>query len=391
MAGSDNATIHWSKVICKEPGNYLLAATMACTPDGELLVLFSGDRQQHVCPYGKIQMVRSQDGGEAWSEPETIINTPLDDHDSSILVLRSGTIIVSCLTLANWYRKPLSRTGEPPEMVDAWLRHAAKVPAEAMARWRGCWTRRSADGGHTWEPAVDGKAFAPHGPIELTDGRLIYAAYTWPSALKGLDSPYDDPSIDAGETETVAVESTDEGRSWRIIGKIPVPTADAEGRNFSEPHVVESADGRLICLARHHPAGKAGPDFKRSVELRTTGDFYLRQSESTDGGRTWSEAQKTPIWGYPPHLLRLHNEDILVSYSHRRPPYGQRACLSHDRGRTWDIDNEIVLRDDASTPSRDFGYPATVELEPNEFLTVYYQPETAGEKPCIQATRWSLK
>ena len=116
----------------------------------------------------------------------------------------------------------------------------------------------------------------------------------------------------------------------------------------------------MVCLSRYEPPD---PQLRpEEVRDRANGDWYLRQSESTDGGRTWSEAQKTPIWGYPPHLLRLHNEDMLVTYGHRRPPYGQRACLSHDGGRTWDIDNEIVLRDDAAPPGRDLGYPATVEL-----------------------------
>ena len=389
MVGS--ATIHWSKVICKQPGNYMFTGTIGRKSDGELLVVFSGDREQHVCPFGKTQMVRSRDGGETWSTAETINNTPIDDRDTGITVLRSGTIVLAWLAVANWDRRVLSRAGDPPEMLDAWERHRDKTPAEAFARWRGYWTRRSTDGGRTWEPAVDAKAFAPHGPIELEDGRLLYASYTWPSALKGLRSPNEDPSIEVGDTETVAVESTDEGRSWEIIGKIPVPTMDRIDRvNFSEPHVVEAADGRLVCLSRNHPESKSDSELAGTVASRVAEDWYMRQSESTDGGRTWSEAKKTPIWGYPPHLLRLHNDDILVSYGHRKPPFGQRACLSHDGGRTWDIDNEIVLRNDAAAPGRDLGYPSTVEIEPNEFVTVYYQPETLGEKPCIQATRWSL-
>ena len=34
-------TIHWSKPICKEPGNYLGWGTIAKTDTGELLVVFS--------------------------------------------------------------------------------------------------------------------------------------------------------------------------------------------------------------------------------------------------------------------------------------------------------------------------------------------------------------
>ena len=72
----------------------------------------------------------------------------------------------------------------------------------------------------------------------------------------------------------------------------------------------------------------------------------MRQTESADGGRTWTETHSTPILGYPPYLLLLASGAILVSYGRRVSPMGQRACLSHDGGVTWDVENEIVLRDD---------------------------------------------
>ena len=96
----------------------------------------------------------------------------------------------------------------------------------------------------------------------------------------------------------------------------------------------------------------------------------------------------TPMWGYPPHLVRLHSGDLLATYGVRRSPYGQRGCISHDGGKSWDIDNEIILRDDA--PNGDLEYPATIELEPGELLTIYYQIDQPGEKTSLIATRWSL-
>ena len=42
-------------------------------------------------------------------------------------------------------------------------------------------------------------------------------------------------------------------------------------------------------------------------------------------------------------------------------------------------------------PGWDLGYPATVEMEPGELLTVYYQIALPAHKPSIQATRWSLE
>ena len=56
-----------SFVICRQPGRYIGWPTIARTAQGELLVVFSGDREAHVCPFGKTQLVRSRDGGKTWS------------------------------------------------------------------------------------------------------------------------------------------------------------------------------------------------------------------------------------------------------------------------------------------------------------------------------------
>lgn len=358
MSERVRATVHWSKAICKEPGNYIGWPTIARRAGGELLAVFSGDREEHVCPFGKSQMVRSHDGGETWSAPETINNTPLDDRDAGIVVLDSGAIVMSWFTGGTGKNAERHRKRYPDHVVDAWVRHCDKISDEARRQWHGHWTRRSTDGGYTWEPAVDSIASSPHGPIELKDGRLLYVG-----------------NADADGRSLVCVESTDEGQSWRQIGTIPRSERDKHGEAYSEPHPVELPDGRLVCLWRYQPDGSF--------------DNYMRQTESADGGRTWSVTHPTPMWGGPPHMVLLRGGDLLATYGHRRPAFGQRACLSHDGGLTWDSDNEIILRDDAA--NGDLGYPASVELEPGELLTVYYQIDRPGEKASLMATRWSLE
>ncbi len=361
MIGSVRPKVAWSRVICKQPGNYIGWPSIARADSGELLAVFSGDREAHFCPYGKTKLVRSVDEGETWSGAETINNTPLDDRDAGILVLRSGAIVVSWFTGATWRSIEGRRERIGDAVADAWKRHCDKISKETRQQWLGNWTRRSVDGGATWEPPVDSIASAPHGPIELKDGRLLYVGT---GALEGK------PAL-------LSVESVDEGRSWRLIGTIPVPEEDERELNYHEPHSAELENGRIVCLWRFHPREEPRDD------------SYMRESESADGGQTWTVTHPTPMWGYPPHLVVLRSGDLLASYGHRRPPFGQRACLSHDGGRTWDIDNEIALRDDAA--SRDLGYAATIELEPGELLTVYYQIDKPEEKTSLMATRWSLE
>ena len=94
------------------------------------------------------------------------------------------------------------------------------------------------------------------------------------------------------------------------------------------------------------------------------------------------------MWGYPPHLLELKNGWLVVVYGHRREPYGERACISRDEGETWDIENEIIL---AEAYNGDLGYPASIQLDDESILTVYYQQKNRDEPTSIFTTRWRLK
>ncbi|MBN1912064.1 MAG: exo-alpha-sialidase, partial [Pirellulales bacterium] len=170
----------------------------------------------------------------------------------------------------------------------------------------------------------------------------------------------------------VSVEaSTDDGLTWKLLGDFPVPK-DARMLSFDEAHAVETADGRLVALFRDcNP-----PD-------------HLWQSESTDGGRTWTVPHQTPMQGHPPHAIRLANDWLLAVYAKRQPPvFSECACVSRDGGKTWDVADEITL---ARGTSGDIGYPASVQLKDGSISTVYYQAEHAGENPSLMGTHWRLK
>jgi len=341
-----------TRVICKQPGRYIGWPSVAKTRDGELLAVFSGDRDEHVCPWGKTQMVRSRDNGRTWSAPETVNNTPLDDRDAGILVTARGTILVSWFTSLAFddsnYQKHY-----PPEMAASWKRHAEKLGPEIRRQWLGSWVRRSADSGKTWGEPIRVGVTAPHGPIQLRDGRLLYAGrVNW-------DGP---PSISVEE-------SRDDGQTWSRIGTVPLPAGTDIG-SCHEPHAVETPEGGLL------------------VMIREQKEYIMLQSESADGGRTWTTAHSTGIWGLPPHLLRLKSGALLTVYGHRRKPFGERACVSTDNGKTWNAEKFIEI---APAPDGDLGYPASVELDDGSILTVYYQKEKAGEKTCLMGTTWRLR
>ena len=342
-----------SLVLCKEAGRYIGWPTIARTKEGELWVVFSGDRDAHVCPFGKTQLVRSSDGGKTWSGPVTLNHTPLDDRDAGILVTGKGTIIVTWFTsLAFEERSP-----------ERWQNESARITDAGRKRWLGNWLLRSKDGGQTWGEPIDSLVTAPHGPIQLRDGRLLYLG------INERVGSARSPQAPAGE-RIAAAESRDDGSTWKLIGFVPVPKEATPG-GFHEPHVVETTEGKLVGMIRHE-----GQPFAN----------VLWQTESSDGGKTWAEARPTKIWGLPPHLVRLRDGRLLLSYGHRRAPFGQRACLSKDGGATWDLEHEVRIRDDA--PNGDLGYPASIQMDDGTILTIYYQIDKPGEKTCLMGTFW---
>lgn len=367
------------KVICLQEGRYIGWPTIARRPDGELIVVFSGDRDAHVDPFGKSMLVRSSDNGESWSDAELINDTPLDDRDAGVCACPDGTLVMSWFTSHYTPEKYLARC--PESEAWRWRERIEAVTDDDLRTWAstacgeagryelGRFTRRSTDGGRTWEDPVRVSATAPHGPNVLADGRLYFV---------GLGSLLERPSR---KSTLVTCESHDQGRTWQDVGTIdmfpPYPGDAPDGVAYlCEPHVVETSPGRLLMMARYEEVPRA-PERGR-----------LWRAFSGDGGATWSPPEQTAILGKPPHLTMLADGRVLLTYGYRHEPFGQRACLSEDGGRTWDTAHEIVLRDDA--PSGDLGYPASVQLEDGSIVTVYYQQRIASEKTCLMATRWRV-
>ncbi|NLD43208.1 MAG: exo-alpha-sialidase, partial [Chloroflexi bacterium] len=77
MSANPRALILSRGVVCKQPGRYLGWPSVAHLGDGALAAVFSGDRDEHICPFGVTQWVTSSDRGETWSAPVTINDTPL--------------------------------------------------------------------------------------------------------------------------------------------------------------------------------------------------------------------------------------------------------------------------------------------------------------------------
>jgi hypothetical protein len=316
--------------------------------------------------------VRSTDNGVTWLRPAVVADTPIDDRECGVTPLGEGRLL---LHVWSTFFTPAYYDALPPgaygrEVLGRWKRFVTAGRYRAAAGEQGAWGRLSTDGGRSWSPRIEATD-AVHGGIRLADGSLLCASYRTPGDSIGVFS------------------SSAPSGPWVLRAGIASP--QPESLSFGEPHILQLPGGRILMMIRAtaRPYDDLDP---RCV---------LWESFSDDGGRTWAAPFPTPLWGFPPHLLLLSDGRVLCSYGYRRPPFGQRACISRD-GVTWTRSDEVILRDDA--PNGDLGYPASVELEPGRILTIYYQPnvprgtvqemhppDPQRSKPAILGTVWETR
>ena len=77
---------------------------------------------------------------------------------------------------------------------------------------------------------------------------------------------------------------------------------------------------------------------------------------------------------------------MICSYGYRNEPFGQMVAISRD-GINWDKDYNL----DGNSAIYDLGYPSTVELSQNRFMTVYYQSNDKSNKQGIKYTIWEIE
>lgn len=364
-----NVTFFSLKTISRDHENYHGWSTITRRRNGELLVVCSGGREAHVCPWGRVDLIRSADDGRNWSNPVTLADGPIDDRDAGVTETKKGTLLVTWFTslafIEVYQRVKQDRPVGSQEWgrwkewnahrFEKWTRAVKQVGARPAAEAHlGHWVIRSTDGGKSWSNPIPTIVSSPHGPTQLKDGRLLYVGRELWSA---------------GE-RTLAVQSLDEGRSWQILGHIPTARGD-DFKNYHEPYAVEAANGTLIAHIRDHNTRHSGQTI---------------QTESADGGRTWTTPHPIGVWGLPSHILRLRDGRLVMTYGYRRPPFGNQARVSEDHGKTWS--DPITLSDDGL--HGDLGYPSSVQLDNGNLLTVWYEVRRENPRAVLRQLRWRL-
>jgi hypothetical protein len=128
------------------------------------------------------------------------------------------------------------------------------------------------------------------------------------------------------------------------------------------------------------------------IRNHNANNFYeTLQTESSNGGKSWTLPHTIGVWGLPSHLLRLRDGRLLMSYGYRRTPFGNQARVSNDQGLTWS--KALTISDDGV--GGDLGYPSTVQLADDSLLSVWYEGGSyqgliAGPHAVLRQSHWTL-
>jgi sialidase-1 len=343
-------------------GDYACFPCLQRHPSGDLCVTFrnapalSDGAHTHIDVRSTGILKRSTDEGRTWEQ----VGEPIPGHlpasgvqDPSLTILADGTFL---LTYFHWRHEP-----EHPR-------------ARSGAISEGTWVRCSHDQGLTWEPPVhvsaDGAeslAISEHA-IEQADGTLLLAGYA---------------GLATGGHAALLSRSDDGGKSW---SKTSIIAHDLSGMvDYQEPGLLDLGSGHILCVMRavdrHLTANHADEEVRKRGQTA-----YMYQSHSWDNGQTWEPATRTAMYGHPPNLIQLRDGRVLCTYGYRRDPFGIRACFSVDGGKSWDIENEVVLRTDGG--GGDLGYPSSVEMPDGSIYSSYYIHTEDDKSRRIEGSRW---
>jgi hypothetical protein len=291
----------------------------------------------HVGIAGRLELVRSRDGGVTWLPPSVIVDSEWDDRNPAVGVAPDGTLVVaygrySCYDEHGHWDPQVGRG-------DTLL-------------------IRSQDGGHSWEPPrllnfepLNGRS--PYGRmLSFPDGALGMCIYGAPI---GSTPPA------GGREAAYLIRSTDGGLTWGDPSLVDEHSSETAFLRFPDATLrssgassLRSTSGELLAAMRSE---------------RTPSHISVRRS--ADDGRTWSNpVRATEPAEHPAHLTLLSNGWVLMAYGHRREPFGVQGMVSRDRGKTWDGTRKLIYNDDR--PAGDCGYPSTVRFADGALLTVYY-------------------
>jgi sialidase-1 len=321
---------------------HLHPADLIRLQNGDILVT-AREATEHIARDGDVIMLRSRDQGKTWGEKQVISALKdVDEREACGIQLKDGTIMV-----AVYYNGLYREDGEYQWEL------ASKLKFREGKQLLGTFIIQSRDNGRTWSKPnyistkgmpftdIEGPADAP---IEMPDGSILMPVMGY--NVRG----------DADNQAAVMLKSVDKGNSWTYLSTMAEDPGGKLG-HFQEPGIVLTKSGRIVAAIRNQGLDNA-----------------IWTTWSDDGGKNWTPVKQSPMIGHPADLMQLADGRLLCTYGQRSArhsdPGGVRASFSVDNGETWQVEKEVVIRQDFL--NMDIGYPESMQLADGRILTVYY-------------------
>jgi len=263
-------------------------------------------------------LVTSADDGKTWSEPVVAFHPhPVDTSNTG-----DGHLWVDPKGRMWFFLNRYLASDKPPHPRTVWAFYTEN-PDDARPRWSA--------------PTLVSYGLVLNKPTVLKNGEWLN-----PIDFFSGDPNATDPRWGKGAK---VYSSTDQGRTWNFKSELQIPDV-----TFGEHMFVERKDGSIWVLARTK--------------------YGIAQSESHDGGKTWSVGEPfTKEFNVNTrfYLRRLNSGRILlIVNNHERQRRNMTAMLSDDEGKTWP---HKLLLDERTT-----SYPdATAETKEGFFYVIYDQ------------------
>ncbi len=296
--------------------------TIAGTPKGRLFAGWYSGGTGEPSAFNYNILVRSDDEGLTWSAPEMIVAS-LPERQLRAIDIELWLDPDGRLWLFWTQRDDKLRELRTEGHLSTWA-IVCDDPDAATLSWSA--------------PSRISEGFLRCQPTVLSDGRWLLPAYDW------LSDNY------------AYSESSDKGRTWRRRhGGRKAPKTF-----FDEGIFLERRDKSLLMMAR-------------------AGEGFIAETESFDGGETWSDGRPGAIVAPSSRLFlrRLPSGRVLlVRNAHSTERLNMTVSLSEDDGRTWSAG---LLLDERNT-----SYPDAA-ISPDGTVFIIYDRGRTSEKEILLA------